>query len=427
MINKLLNKLSFLRCAKIFFYLFFAFLPFQISALLLVSDVYYSGFFNPYSSHFIYLTDIFLLVSLVLLSLSFAFREKGTEKIRFFNNRRLLMFIGVYIALNAVSIIFSVDYVNATFSVLRVVEFGLVYLLITSGFVGVKKLMYVFIGVVSFVSFIGIFQYMFQESLGLRFLGEPLISSEKLGVAKVGLKEGNFLRVYGTFPHPNIFAGYLSFAIFFIIYCFKEAKVLFTTLLIVCLIALVLTFSRSAILALFMGLFLYYAVSNVKITFKNASLFVVLFLFFIVTFDLYSVLVDRIVVGDQGSLAERSLQYSASKHMFFDNVFGVGLGNFTLVMQNYLTVKLQPWLIQPVHNLLLLSFNEIGLLGGSAFVALFAYVFYKLLKIKTRLSYILMSIWVFVLVVGLFDHYFLTLYQGNVLLWMFLGLVGRTD
>lgn len=337
------------------------------------------------------------------------------------------MFIGVYIALNAVSIIFSVDYVNATFSVLRVVEFGLVYLLITSGFVGVKKLMYVFIGVVSFVSFIGIFQYMFQESLGLRFLGEPLISSEKLGVAKVGLKEGNFLRVYGTFPHPNIFAGYLSFAIFFIIYCFKEAKVLFTTLLIVCLIALVLTFSRSAILALFMGLFLYYAVSNVKITFKNASLFVVLFLFFIVTFDLYSVLVDRIVVGDQGSLAERSLQYSASKHMFFDNVFGVGLGNFTLVMQNYLTVKLQPWLIQPVHNLLLLSFNEIGLLGGSAFVALFAYVFYKLLKIKTRLSYILMSIWVFVLVVGLFDHYFLTLYQGNVLLWMFLGLVGRTD
>lgn len=428
--NKYLEKPNFFSLARIFFYLFFAFLPFQIDALLVAEDVYFSGFFNPYSSHFIYLTDIFLVVSLVFLSLSLLFREKEVRDIKISKNKTgfvIFLYVGVFLVTAFVSVLFSIDSANTLLHVIRLFEFVVIFFLIKSGLVDLKKLLYVFIGVISFIAFIGIFQYLFQESLGLRFLGEPLISSDKLGVAKVGLNEGNFLRVYGTFPHPNIFAGYLSFAIFFIIYCFKDAKPLFTMLLIVCLIALVLTFSRSALLALFMGVFLYYAVSNMKITLKNIVLFMVLFLFFLVVFDLYSVLIDRLLMGDQNSLSERSLQYSASKEMFFDNVFGVGLGNFTLAMQNYINVKLQPWLIQPVHNIFLLVFNEIGILGGASFLALFIYLFSKLLKNKTRFSYILMSLWTFILVVGLFDHYFVTLYQGKALFFMYVGLVGSVD
>ena len=198
------------------------------------------------------------------------------------------------------------------------------------------------------------------------------------------------------------------------LYCFRDAKVLFSLLTTVCLIALVLTFSRSALLALFIGLFLYYAVSNVKITWKNVMVGLVFVMFFFVVFDLYSVLVERLIVGDQSALTERTLYYSASKQMFFDNLFGVGLGNFTSIMQQYLSVKLQPWLIQPVHNIFLLMFNEIGLLGGLGFIGLFGFFFSRLIERKSRFSYIMMSIWAVIVVIGLFDHYFVSLYQGNV-------------
>ncbi len=428
--NNIIGKIRFFSVAKVFFYLFFAFLPFQIDALLVVQDVYFSGFFNPYTSFFVYLTDIFLIVSLVFIGLSVVFKEGEFEKLNFIKKKSglvVVLAVGVVLLLNIVSLVSSVNHINTLFSLFRLCQFVVLFFLIRSGFVDTKKLMYVFIGVVSFVAFIGIFQYMFQESLGLRFLGEPIISSDKLGVAKVGLNEGNFLRIYGTFPHPNIFAGYLCFAIFFIIYCFRDAKVLFSLLMTVCLIALVFTFSRSALLALFIGLFLYYAVSNAKITWKNVLIALVFGTFFFVVFDLYSVLIDRLMVGDQNALTERSLYYSASKQMFFDNSFGVGLGNFTVVMQEYLSMKLQPWLIQPVHNIFLLMFSEIGFLGGLGFLGLFGFFFSRLIKVRSKFSYVLMSIWAVIVVIGLFDHYFISLYQGSALLWMYFGLVGTLD
>ncbi len=428
--NKIVEKISFFLIAKVFFYLFFAFLPFQVNALLVVQDIYASGFFNPYTSFFIYITDVFLIVSLVFMSLSAMFKEGELEKLNFVKKKSgmiVILSVGIFILLNILSLLQSVDHGNTLLNLVRLFEFIVVFFLIKSGFVDVKRLLYVFIGVISFVAFIGIFQYLFQESLGFRFLGEPVINSEKLGVAKVGLSYGNFLRVYGTFPHPNIFAGYLTFSIFFIIYCFRDAKVLFSLLLLVCLIALVLTFSRSAILGLFIGLFLYYAVSNVKISWKSVLIGFALMMFFLVVFDLYSILIDRLIVGDQNALTERSIYYSASKNMLFDNFFGVGPGNFTVVLQQYVPLKLQPWLIQPVHNIFLLMFSEIGLLGGFGFIGIMLFFFSRLVKVKSRFSYMLMSIWAVIIVIGMFDHYFISLYQGNVLLWMYFGLIGTLD
>ena len=194
--NNIVGKIKFFSVAKVLFYLFFAFLPFQVDALLVVQDVYSSGFFNPYTSFFVYITDVFLVLSLIFLSLSVVFKEGKFEKLNFIKKKSgliMVLVIGIFLLLNIVSLVASVDHINTLVSLLRLFQFVVVFFLIKSGFVDVKKLMYVFIGVISFVAFIGIFQYMFQESLGLRFLGEPVISSDKLGVAKVGLDSGNFL------------------------------------------------------------------------------------------------------------------------------------------------------------------------------------------------------------------------------------------
>ena len=62
-------------------------------------------------------------------------------------------------------------------------------------------------------SLIGIMQTIFQQSIGLFWLKESLISSSLPGVAKIILGDHAYIRAYGLFPHPNIFGGYLVFSI----------------------------------------------------------------------------------------------------------------------------------------------------------------------------------------------------------------------
>jgi hypothetical protein len=159
------------------------------------------------------------------------------------------------------------------------------------------------------------------------------------------------------------------------------------------------------------------------------SVFIVVTLF-IILFKLSPVLISRFLVGDANSLNERGLFYAVSEKMFLDNWFGVGAGNFTEVMQGYVNSKFLPWQFQPVHNIFALVLNEIGVWGFVAFVSLFAYLgFYLLRLIKNSSSNkdfgaILLALLLAIFVIGLFDHYFISLYQGQALFWLFLGLVG---
>jgi O-antigen ligase len=168
----------------------------------------------------------------------------------------------------------------------------------------------------------------------------------------------------------------------------------------------------------------------VKISLKTVVFVFLLILFFIVAFDLSSVFLERMSVFTDGGFSERNLFLSISKSMFFDNFLGVGAGNFTAVMQDYSFVKLVPWLFQPVHNIYLLVFNELGVFGGVVFISLFSYIFVLLLRAwkgafnDKRLVCVLMAFFAIIFVIGFFDHYFISLYQGQFLLWFFVGMVG---
>jgi hypothetical protein len=59
-------------------------------------------------------------------------------------------------------------------------------------------------------SIVGILQFSHQESIGLQMLGEPILSSYVGGVSTIEIGGGRILRAYGTFPHPNILAGFLA-------------------------------------------------------------------------------------------------------------------------------------------------------------------------------------------------------------------------
>jgi hypothetical protein len=167
-----------------------------------------------------------------------------------------------------------------------------------------------------------------------------------------------------------------------------------------------LTFSKTAFLAfLFLPLFLYAK----KITNKHKLLLLVWLL----------ILVVLALISEVSSL-ERMRFLSISWDLFWSRPFGVGLGNFTEAMSQFSYYKLFPWNYQPVHNIFLLTLNEVGFAGLIVLILIFAYGFYESIKRKEPFVAALLFILV---IVGSFDHYLFSLYQGQFLFWFIMAYV----
>ena len=105
--------------------------------------------------------------------------------------------------------------------------------------------------------------------------------------------------------------------------------------------------------------------------------------------------------------------------MFLKNpLFGVGINSFLPSLPDFI-IQQKTFFIQPVHNIYLLILSQIGIVGFSFFVFLLFKTFRKILKIKNYLIGILL---IEILILGFFDHYFLTLQQGQLLFALVLGL-----
>lgn len=423
-------KVNISNLARACFYLFFVFVIFPVDALLWSKETLASGFFNPYLSHFIYLADVFLLLGLFFVGLVFIVdKESFFKRIKLSDEvKKLTILILLFIVASFLSLFFTSDIINSLFYLLKMLEFFVIYLLIVKNILDTKMIVYSIVGALTVSAFFGIYQYLNQESLGFPWLGEPILDSNMLGVAKLDFFDEKLIRAYGTFTHPNIFAAYLLFGILLLINLLKDAKgerkLLFSLLLVILGLAFILTFSRSAFLASLLAFAVYYFTSNIRPKWKHLLLAFVIFIFFIIAFDLFSLLFSRLSnVWDEGSFAERTRLVLISKKMFLDHPLGVGIGNFTDAMQQYSFSKLMPWDFQPVHTFYLLILNEIGIYGFISFLLLFGY----LLKILVaRPKGIFLAFWSFIFVVGFFDHYFISLYQGQMLFWLFFSISGRS-
>jgi len=105
------------------------------------------------------------------------------------------------------------------------------------------------------------------------------------------------------------------------------------------------------------------------------------------------------------------------------------MGNFVpwLMTQN---LHLNRELYQPVHNIYLLIYSEIGIVGIALFIlflALLLYDFYFRLGFKKLYHFSFGLIIVAVLIVGLFDHFLWTIQSGRFLFWLTLGLLAGAE
>ena len=189
-------KISFLKLSRFCFYLFFAFLPFQIDVVFSVTDLYPSGFFNPFSTHFFYVTEFLLMVSVLFLALHRLFSTKPKFVIKVDSVGRLYLLL-VFSVL--ISSFFATDFDVSLLYLWRFIEGFFVYILLLSGVFDLKKIMKIFVAVMIFEAVLGIFQFVFQHSLGLSLLGEPFLDLQIKGIASTTVFGEKLLRAYVLF------------------------------------------------------------------------------------------------------------------------------------------------------------------------------------------------------------------------------------
>lgn len=434
----MLNNVSFVNISKIFFYLFIFTIFFPIRYVFPTFSSYQTGLFSDFTTISLYLSDIFLIITWFFLILS---RGKAILHVIFWKNPLFLLILWAFLSFLAN---FNENWGISLFYLIKLVELIVAYetcgMLYDNKAIN-KPFIWFVILLGTFQSLLALFQFYSQHPLGLSSLGEQQIYPYLKGVAKIVSGGTEYIRGYGTFPHPNVLSAFLVFNIFLIIYKFlrlKSKSFLFLAglLLVINIFCLAVTFSRAGYLALLLGLLfigLYITLNGKKLQFREVilskfklfSLFGIILIAFIGTFFLFKpFLLSRTTFNDTATI-ERKTYNQIGLHMLKDNpLVGIGPNQSVLHMQQYSPVRLWPWQIQPIHNYFILSGTELGIVGVLLLLFIFLKHLYGLLKnINTSFSALLLfTLLVVVVILMQFDHYFYTLQQTQMLLWALLGI-----
>ena len=420
------------KVSKIFFYLLILFLPTQLGKHFWPNFSFVFGLRLDYLSPTFYFTD-FLILAIFIFSLgSFL---KSLIKIKTVS---LILFIVFLISLIG-GILFSKNYSAGWYGFIKLIEFSFLAFYVKNNFNLFKKeiIFACFLAGIVFEASLSLFQFFNGGSLNsfLYFLGERTFTSQTPGIANASINGQLVLRPYGTFSHPNVLAGYLIIAMLYLLLFFsKKIKRFFLFLGIVFGTAsLLLTFGRMAIFlwtAYLVLLFRFLIPEKYKKELSNLrivlflSIFIFLFLFIFFFFQ-NSVFFQRFLstkLSDEPVIQRQEL-ISESLIMFAKNpVFGVGLNNFFYNI-NYLSLEKKTMLIQPVHNIFLYTLSQTGLTGIFFLTYILFRSFKNILKKASskEKAYLLMGLFS-VIFLGMFDHYFLTIQQGQILLTLIIGI-----
>ena len=409
-----------------------------------------------------YLTDLLLIGFLFFGFINKRISIKKTD---------LLLFLFLLIA--GISIFASSSLGNSIYRFVKLLEFAFLYIYVRGrecdyGARSIKGICKVLIASGVFQAILAIAQFYKQSSLGLKFIeaGQYLPGAE--GVATFVSNDAKIMRAYGSFPHPNVLAGFLLLAIF----CFyalwlrnkqKSSLKLIThySLLIYFFLvfALFVSFSRTTIFVFLVISFLFllvrfFQMRRLYLTEERllaGKKLMILALFFIVFSALSSTVLLPYVKTRFFTISLK--EEAVDLRFFYDKIavkiikdkplLGIGVGNFVNYSHNYpaffraanamlgaggqASEIIPDWIYQPVHNIYLLIASEMGILGLLVFLLFMAKkLLPEVAKIFKTFAEINPLFFLFVgfLIIGLVDHYFWTLQSGSLMFWLGLALIG---
>lgn len=407
---------------EFFLSLFIVSIPFSRRTLIYGSEFGNSHLFDPFSSVFLYVTDVFIVLTLFFFGLSV---YKGLLDLRFIDGRgqRIFwIFILTLFLFYLGSSVFATDVKLIFLSSIRLLLYLFIFYLLSNDYLSLEKIFRLLLFSMLFQSALALYQYFYQHSAGFAFLGEVSYGPNTLGIAKIDYHGEKFVRSYGTFLHPNVLGGFALFSAIFSYYFWKKSrKIKWVIMIVIFASTLILSFSRSAFFGFLFATGIYLVFINPRI--RRAISWQRVFWGFIVmiVLALSSSLVDLAAVrmqisSEDKSVSERLNYMDISYAQILSQPQGLGANHFTLTMQDFTPFKLLPWERQPVHNVFLLIAAELGLhsvILVVAFLLWLTYVHYYrnhkfLMSFDKTLNNLLFYFFISALVISLVDHYFIT-------------------
>lgn len=421
------------------FYLFVFLLPWQTKLIIRPAITNFTEI-SIYVSH---------LLFLVILIAFFAWqlrRQEGSEPISPLWVSLVALEVGVLI-----SFFFALDQFLAFYHyILLLMSIGLFYMLRAGTFrysyedsrFSVNKVITSLLISLFFQASLGIYQFLMQFSPANKFLGLAAHHADLPGTSVIETASGRWLRAYGGLDHPNILAGVLAIALVITAYLLAERKMIrskteaATSLLLFvfyffALTALFFTFSRAGWLAYTSGLVILLIVLIYKRDHWMLGRYLVLLFFsavmlFIVAFPYRDLVFTRTTGAwegvsrlEQKSLTERNNYLDQAGSLIKDSwIFGVGVGNYTRVLERDDGNRQEAWAYQPVHNSFLLLFAQSGIVSLISFLAFL----YFLIK-KDRRAVYSGAVLAALVVLMIFDHWLISLPFGLLFLFLVLGLL----
>lgn len=427
---------------NISYYLLILFLPTQLGKHFWPDFSYVHGLRIDYLSPTVYLTDVIVGLLLTVWFIgklgektarsSKVKSQKSKLQFRIKNHKHLLLWLLASGYLLSV-ILFSNRIIGGLYSLFKFLEISFVGYY-TAKFISdklrFKKIIILLCASSIFESLLAVFQFLNHGSLGglFYYLGERTFNSTTPGIANATLNGELVLRPYGTLPHPNVLAGFLVVVMILALFMSAENKsrkvlsskykVLRGFTLVIGSIGLFLTMSRVAIL-IWVLICAYYLVVVLKkrmVTYVGALILIVFML---------SPLGARFLstnTREEAIVQREELNTAAVKMIKASPLLGVGIGNFIPTLaeqQKALTVGTY---LQPVHNIFLLVAAETGLIGLLLFVCFLWKTFQRIKMQEVRIKEMFYVLFFIIFITGLFDHYWLTLQQGQLLFSIFIGL-----
>lgn len=387
---------------------FIIFLPSQFGKYLFFDFSYIDGIRVDYLALVIFFNDI-LIFFLLLLNFK--------KLIKFLASKKTFFFF----CLIFVNILLSKNFILSSYHLVRLIELLGVFFIGKETLEILKEKKFL-LGLLVFcliqLSLVTL-QIKNQGSLQgiFYFLGERYFTLETPAIAKASLAGVEFIRPYGTFSHPNSLAGFFLLIYVFVLTDkrFNQSLVLKGMIILASSILVFVSFSKVAIVA-----FLIITASLVIRQLLRSSqrkeeeflclpcLIAKVFLPFVLSLVFLQASGDPFTLTKRLELAKNSLEIIREQP-----IVGVGLGNYLLGQEKYPS-SFPLWLNQPVHNLFLLYFSELGLVLGGLLAFLIRKEMAKLMKKNLFLALV-------ILLTGFFDHYWLTLPQNRLLLFFVYG------
>jgi len=393
------------------FWLLVFLLPVQFGRHFWPEWSYVMGLRIDYLSPTIYLTDILMVAILGLWGLEKWRMENGEWRITVKNLRKLIFPVSIFVFL-LVNSFLAQNQGAALYKFAKIIEFSLLGLYVAKNNYTLYAICHTLPLAIIYSSLIAVTQFLKQASLGGVFwwLGERTFNAGTPGIAKAIVNGQLIMRPYATFPHPNVLAGFVLVSLMLIGVRRQVSGVrrfLYWLAIVLGIVAILISFSRSAwVVGLLIGLWL------VR---KKPLLFTVYCL--LSTVGVIAWLAPYFST-DEAFFQRLQLIKTAWLMIQTTPLVGVGLNNFIVRLPDFWQMTGFTYWLQPVHNIFLLIMAETGLVGLLIFLWFLFLTYKKLSIIHYPLSIALSAI----LALGLFDHYWLTLQQSQLLFAIILGL-----